>query len=98
TGTSLNFGAGPNLGTFQQGTVNGISTNLNISGGAGPYALTALTPLPPGIGLEYGNSIIGSGAPGTYVLAGTPLTAGAFSFTIEARDTLGNVGARTFTM
>ena len=98
TGTTLNFGAGPNLGTFQQGTGNGISTTLIISGGTGSYTLMALTPLPPGIGLDYGNSIIGNATPGTYVLAGTPLTAGAFSFTIEARDTLGNVGARTFTL
>jgi hypothetical protein len=42
---------------------------------------------------------LSNGTPGTnYYLAGTALVPGSYSFAIEARDSLGNVGARPFTL
>ena len=97
TPTLLGFNAGPNFGTFQQG--NNLSLSLNPFGGSRWSTLTARTPLPPGFGLEAGPSLLSNGTPGTdYLLVGTPLVPGSFAFVIEARDTLGNVGARTFAL
>jgi hypothetical protein len=40
-----------------------------------------------------------AGSPGSgYFLAGTPLATGIFTFTLQALDSLGNIGVRTFTL
>ncbi len=95
TSTLVNFNAGPNLGTYQQGFTSQI--NLNPSGGTGPYTITQLTPLPAGFAIETGSSLFSS-SPGNYVLAFQPLTTGTFSFTLQVQDSLGNIGVRTFTI
>src|SRR4029079_9369658 len=95
TSTPIFFGVGPNLSAVQQGF--GVTFNLFPSGGAPPYTITALTPLPPGFALESGASILSNGNPAsTYFLAGNPLASGSFSFTLMAEDTAGNIGIRTF--
>jgi uncharacterized repeat protein (TIGR03803 family) len=98
TPTLLFFNAGPNFGTFQQG--NNLTQSLNPAGGTGgPYTLAANSALPPGLGLQFGNSLLSNGTPGTnYFVTGTPLAPGPYAFTVEARDSLGNVGAQTFTL
>ena len=56
-----------------------------------------MTPPPPGFALESGASILSNGNPASsYFLAGNPLAAGSFSFTLKAEDTAGNIGVRTF--
>jgi hypothetical protein len=96
TGTALSFGQAANIGTLQQGAA--FSRNLSISGGTPPYTVSAVTPLPPGFELLSGDELP-SGAPaGSWFLAGTPLAPGTFTFTLQAVDTVGNVGARTFTI
>jgi large repetitive protein len=98
TPTLVNFGAGANLGVIQQGF--GFTRDLTPSGGTGPYTITALTPLPPGFAIETGNSILAN-VSGSYILAGTPLAAGTFTFTLQAADSATpthNIGVRTFTL
>ena len=97
TPTLISFGPGPNLGVVQQGF--GATFNLFPTGGTPPYTLTALTPLPPGFALESGASILSNGNPAnSYFLAGNPLGAGSFTFTLQAQDDAGNIGVRTFTL
>ena len=95
TSTTLGFSSGPNLGVFQQG----FSTSFTVTptGGTAPYTVTPLTTLPPGFTLLTGDSLLGSSTPGTFVIAGVPLAAGAFSITLHAQDSVGNIGVRTFT-
>ena len=96
--TTVSFGANSNLGQFQQGMF--VNQNLNISGGTAPYAVTALTPLPPGFALITGNSAFSSTPANAVFLAGMPLSSGVFTFTLQAQDSSAtpNVRQRTFTM
>lgn len=84
TPATVSFGLGAALGVAQLGVSQTHSTNP--SGGTGPYTLTALTPLPPGYVFQ-GTQIIGH--------ATTP---GSYSFTVQATDSLGNFGVRTFSL
>ena len=95
TATTLGFSSGPSLGTPQQG----FSTSFNVTptGGTAPYTVTALTALPPGFAILSGDSLVASGAGGSFVFFGMPLAPGPFSFTLQATDAVGNIGVRTFT-
>ena len=95
TATTLGFSSGPSLGTPQQG----FSTSFNVTpiGGTAPYTVTPLTPLPPGFAILSGDSLVASGAAGSFVFSGMPLAPGPFSFTLQATDAVGNIGVRTFT-
>jgi len=65
------------------------STTLQAIGGSPPYSWSVLSgSLPPGTTL----------GPGSGVLAGTPTQAGAFTFTIEATDSLGDTATRQFVL
>ena len=97
TPTLVNFGTGPNLGVWQPAYTATI--NLNPNGGTPPYTITALSALPPGFALESGASLLQNGNyDGAYELVGQPLAQGTFSFTLQATDSAGNIGVRTFTI
>ena len=74
--------------TLPSGTV-GVPYNQTITatGGTGPYTFSVSGSLPPGLSLS------SSGA-----LTGTPTTAGSSTFSIIARESLGAVGFRTYTI
>ncbi len=91
TTTVLNFGVGPTLGPFQQGNTQNFS--MTPTNGVAPYAITALSALPPGFAL-----IPTTGPAGAMLLTGIGFAPGTYSFTIQAVDSVGNVGVRTFTM
>ena len=95
TGTTLAFGRAANLGTITRGAT--FSSDLLLSGGTPPYNVTALTPLPPGLTLLSGSSLTTGSGP-SWFLGGIPLASGTFTFTLEVTDSVGNVGARTFTV
>ena len=95
TGTTINFGTGPNLGNFASGGTNVF--NLNPSSGTGPYTITALTALPPGCALETGSSLL-SNSNGSYDLVCAYLAAGTYTFSLEATDSAGNIGVRQMTI
>ncbi len=95
SGTSVNFGTGPNLGNFASGGFNVF--NLNPTGGTGPYSIGVVDVLPPGCALETGNQLL-SNANGTYDLACLYLSTGTFTFTLKATDSVGNIGVRVFTI
>ena len=84
-------------GTIQQGV--GFSQALSFSGGSGPYTVTAVTPLPPGLTLVTGNSRL-SGNLTDWFLVGNPLVPGTFTYTLRVQDSAGtpNVSYRTFTV
>jgi hypothetical protein len=94
TPTVINFGLGSNLGIIAQGFA--FSRNLSPSGGTPPYTITALTLLPPGFALLSGDSLLGGSTPGSHLLSGVPLSSGTFSFTLQAQDSVGNIGVRAF--
>jgi hypothetical protein len=63
------------------------SQTVTASGGTGPYTFAVTSgALPAGLSLS-----AGSGA-----ITGTPTTGGAASFTLQATDTLGNIGSRAY--
>ncbi len=96
TGTLINFGQAANIGTVQKAF--NFSRNLTLSGGTPPYTVVAETPLPPGIALADGASLLVNQPAGSWFLIGTPLAEGTFTFRLRATDSVGNVGARTFTL
>ena len=68
-----------------QGTA--YSQTVSASGGTGPYTFAVSSgTLPAGLSLNAS----------TGVISGTPTGSGSSSFTIQATDTLGNVGSRTY--
>jgi hypothetical protein len=95
TGTTLVFGRAANLGTITRGAT--FTSDLLLTGGTPPYNVTAVTPLPPGLTLLSGASLTSGSGPSVF-LGGVPLANGTFTFTLEAVDSVGNVGARTFTI
>lgn len=65
------------------------STTFSASGGTGPYTFAVTTgTLPTGLTLNGG----------TGVLSGTPTTAGTYSFTIRATDSLSATDSRAYTV
>jgi uncharacterized delta-60 repeat protein len=76
--------------TLANGTVNqqDYSQIISVTGGSGTYTFSqAGGTLPPGLTLS-----------STGVLAGTPTTAGGFTFTVTAMDSLGASGTQNFTV
>lgn len=69
------------------GTVGmSYGSNVVVSGGTAPYTCSLTSgALPPGLALA-----------STCVLAGVPLSAGNFSFTVTASDNFGGSGSRSF--
>ncbi len=65
----------------------GYSQSLAASGGVGPYSWAVGSGLPPGLVFSAGG-----------VLAGTPNTAGTFTFTATVTDSLGATASRPFTI
>ena len=99
TTQSIAFNDGPNLGTTARGQL--YNRNLSFSGGTGPYTLTALSPLPPGLALLTSNAVTSGTVGQAYQLSGAPLQSGTFSFTVRAQDSTlptANVGVRTYTL
>ena len=66
--TTLGFSSGPSLGTPQQGFTT--SSNVTPTGGTAPYTVTALTALPPGFAILSGDSLLASGAAGSFAFCG----------------------------
>jgi hypothetical protein len=93
TPVALGFSTGA-AQTVQYGF--GTSINVTPTGGTGPYTVTPLTPLPAGLSLLSGESLV-SAAAGSFVVAGIPQGPGVSSFTLRAMDALGNIGVRTYT-
>lgn len=99
TPQAILFNDGPNLGTTARGQL--YARNLTFSGGTGPYTLTALSPLPPGLALLTSTAVTSGTVGQTYQLAGAPLQSGTFSFALRAQDSTSptpNVGVRTMTL
>jgi len=93
TGTTLGFTLGASVGTLLQGAT--VSFNIVPTGGAPPYVITPLSSMPSGFALL---PLTGGGNPaGSQSLAGVALMPGTFSLTLQAQDTAGNIGVRTFT-
>ncbi|MBV8842327.1 MAG: putative Ig domain-containing protein, partial [Bryobacterales bacterium] len=96
TTACVSLNSGPNLGNRQQGF--GAVINLNPSGGTGPYTITPLSStLPPGCSIETGAELL-SNANGSYDLTCQPMGTGTFTFTLQATDSMGNIGVRTYTI
>ena len=81
--------------TGTSGTVGtAYSSTITATGGLVPYTFSLAVPgtLPPGLSLA-------SSAPNAATLSGTPTTAGAYSFTVNAHDFLSaNTGSRAYTV
>ncbi|MEQ1759803.1 MAG: putative Ig domain-containing protein [Vicinamibacterales bacterium] len=77
-----------------------LNFTLSASGGVAPYVWSVApgSSLPPGMAL-YTGAILSpaSFAPGTTVLAGSPTTAGPYSFDLIVTDAAGTAVRRTFT-
>jgi hypothetical protein len=99
TGTAVNIGVGPDVGTYQQGYETTI--NLNPSGGTPPYtfSLASGSALPAGCAVESGNTLLGN-VSGSYFLVCVPQVTGTYSFTLIAQDSAStpNIGVRTLTI
>ena len=68
---------------------NAYSQTVSVGGGSGPLTFTLLSgALPAGLVLNVATGMI----------SGTPAGSGASSFTIQASDSAGNTGIRTFTV
>jgi sugar lactone lactonase YvrE len=94
--TTITLG-GPALNTtIPAGTTN--TFNLSPTGGTGPYTVTATQSLPNGFLLISGNQQTSSFNAGTYDLQITPEAAGTYTFTLQAQDANGLIGARTYTI
>ncbi len=89
--TTLNFPTSANLGTIASGSVPSYA--MTPTNGTAPYTITALTSLPPGFDL-----VPTSGAAGAKVVTGIAIAPGSYTFTIQALDSLGNIGVRTFAL
>jgi hypothetical protein len=77
---------GPGAGTvLESGTTN--TFNLNPAGGTPPYTITPIGSLPAGVTLLSGNQ-----------LEIAPESAGTLTFTLQAQDSTGVTGARTYTV
>ena len=64
------------------------SQTLSASGGTGPYTFSLLSgALPAGLTLSSAG-----------VISGTPTAGGTAVFTVQALDSLGNAGTRTYTL
>jgi hypothetical protein len=97
TAATLTFNSGPNLGIFQQGSQPRVF--LNPSGGTGPYTINIIGALPPGFEVLTDANQPASGATANnFVLTGSPMAAGTFNFTAQIQDSVGNIGARVFTL
>jgi len=72
------------LATWTAG-LTGYSQTISATGGTGPLSFSATGSLPPGLTLS-----------STGVLAGTPTTAGSYSFLLIATDTVGASGNRSY--
>jgi hypothetical protein len=94
TGVNLNPGNQSSY-TAQLGFTNYYGWGPN--GGTPPYTYTALTPLPSGCVLEFGNAISSPNI-GNYGMICTPLAAGNFTFTIQMTDSVGNIGVSSITL
>jgi len=92
TAGTVSIGLGPTLGSYQVGGSNIF--NINPSGGTGPYTITALTTLPPGCTIEAGSALL-SNASGSSDLGCSYFAAGGYTFTLQAQDSVGNVGVKT---
>jgi hypothetical protein len=94
TGTTISFSLNPSISSpFQQGS--SPSYSVSPTGGTPPYTITPLGPLPDGFALR---PLTGSGIPaGSMSLVGIAQSPGTFSFTLQAQDSLGNLGVRTAT-
>jgi hypothetical protein len=75
---------------LSNGTVSfAYSETLTANGGFPPYTWTLLSgSLPPGLSL----------GPSTGIITGTPTTAGTYTFTVEATDSLSNIATNTFSI
>ena len=75
--------------TLSAGTVgSSYSQTLTAAGGTAPYTFSVTSGALPG-----GLSLTRAG-----VLSGTPMAAGSFSFTVQAKDRNGNTGSRAYTL
>jgi uncharacterized protein YhjY with autotransporter beta-barrel domain len=76
--------------TLPAGTRNvAYNQTVTASGGSGPYTFTvAAGVLPTGLSLNAN----------TGAITGTPTVAGPFNFTIQATDTLGNIGSQAYSV
>jgi hypothetical protein len=85
----------PNLAQLFPGNVNvPYGASISVAGGEANYtwALAAGSgPLPPGIALTGSTTAVTS-------IAGTPTTAGSYTFTVQATDALSRVASQTLTM
>jgi hypothetical protein len=91
TPTVLNFVSGAALGTRQLGAVS--SFTVTPTGGTPPYTLTPQGPLPDGFFLQPSSG----SSNGPFTVQGIPSAPGTYSFTLQAQDSVGNIGVRTFT-
>jgi autotransporter-associated beta strand protein len=80
------------LGTlsFGQWTVNrpGYAATISVSGGAGGYAVTRVTGLPPGVTANIAGDVI--------ALAGTPTRARAYMVSVTVTDAAGATATRAY--
>ena len=85
----------PNLAQLFPGNVNvPYGASISVAGGEADYTWVLAAgsgPLPPGIALTGSTTAVTS-------IAGTPTTAGSYTFTVQATDALGRVASQTLTM
>lgn len=85
----------PNLAQLFPGNVNvPYGASISVAGGEADYTWVLATgsgPLPPGIALSGSTTAVTS-------IAGTPTTAGSYTFKVQATDALGRVASQTLTM
>ncbi len=95
--TNVSISGGPGLNSvFALGSLNTFV--LTGSGGTGPYTITAPGGLPPGVALATGAGGVVGLAAGAYDLQVSPVTPGAYTFTLQIADVNGVVGARTYSI
>jgi len=84
TGLTITTASSLSPGTASQP----YSQTLGVTGGTPPYNWTASPGIPPGLAI---NSSTG-------VVAGTPTTAGSFSFAVQVADSKGQIATQNFTV